>query len=77
MWGAENSAYLLEFRVSDYLYSEVIYSALGNLTKDEMMQIKLDRLLFKYCRGRIELYKVVCDNKLFYTTQFNKGWQAV
>jgi hypothetical protein len=60
VWGAENSAYKLEFRMDDYLYSEVIYSALGNLTKDEMMQIKLDRFLFKYCRGRIELYKVVC-----------------
>ena len=60
MWGAENLAYKLEFRVDDYLYSEVIYSALGNLTKDEMMQIKLDRLLFKCCEGRIELYKVVC-----------------
>ena len=43
--GAENSAYLLESRISDYLYSEVIYSALGNLTKDEMMRRKLDRLL--------------------------------
>ena len=38
VWGAENSAYLLEFRVSNYLYSEIIYSALGNLTKDELMR---------------------------------------
>ena len=45
MWGADGSAYLLESRVDDYLYSEIIYSALGNLTKDEMMRRKLDRLL--------------------------------
>jgi hypothetical protein len=43
--GAENLAYKLGFRVDDYLYSEIIYSALGNLTKDEMMRNKLDRLL--------------------------------
>jgi len=57
VWGAENSAYKLEFRISDYLYSEVIYSALGNLTKDEMMQIKLDRLLFKYWKEGLSYIK--------------------
>ena len=77
MWGAENSAYKLEFRISDYLYSEVIYSALGNLTKDEMMQNKLDRLLFKCCKEGLSYIKWFVKDKLFYTTQFNKGWQAV
>jgi len=55
--------------INDYLYSETIYSALGNLTKDEMMQPYQIAFCFSIV-AKIEFYTEVCENKLVYTTQF-------
>ena len=68
VWGALAQRFAWAW-MNDYLYSEVVYSALGNLTKDELMQNYQIAFCFSIVR-RIEFYTEVCENKFLYTTQF-------